>query len=89
MGKQLCTFVYYYSFMISITQKTIQDLEFDVVLNTIAELCNTDLGKTAALAITPFKEKEVLLVNLKQTSEYVSSYSNNNALPNHGFEYRT
>ena len=86
MGKQLCTFVYYYSFMISITQKTIQDLEFDVVLNTIAELCNTDLGKTAALAITPFKEKEVLLVNLKQTSEYVSSYSNNNALPNHGFE---
>ena len=86
MGKQLCTFVYYYSFMISITQKTIQDLEFDVVLNTIVELCNTDLGKTAALAITPFKEKEVLLVNLKQTSEYVSSYSNNNALPNHGFE---
>lgn len=86
MGKQLCTFVYYYSFMISITQKTIQDLEFDVVLNTIAELCNTDLGKTAALAITPFKEKEILLVNLKQTSEYVSSYSNNNALPNHGFE---
>lgn len=86
MGKQLCTFVYYYSFMISITQKTIQDLEFDVVLNTIAELCNTDLGKTAALTITPFKEKEILLVNLKQTSEYVSSYSNNNALPNHGFE---
>lgn len=72
--------------MISITQKTIQDLEFDVVLNTIAELCNTDLGKEAALAISPFKDKEVLLKNLKQTSEYVSSYSNNNALPNHGFE---
>jgi DNA mismatch repair protein MutS2 len=72
--------------MISITQKTLQDLEFITVLETIASRCNTDIGETKALAITPFKNKEELLINLKQTSEYLSSFSNNNAIPNHGFE---
>ena len=72
--------------MISITQKTLQDLEFNTVLETIASRCNTDIGETKALAITPFKNKEELLINLKQTSEYLSSFSNNNAIPNHGFE---
>ncbi|GAA4055184.1 endonuclease MutS2 [Flavobacterium chungnamense] len=72
--------------MISITNKTLQDLEFDTILNTISERCNTELGKIKALEITPFKEKNLLMNNLLQTSEYVSSYSNNNAIPNHGFD---
>ncbi len=72
--------------MISITNKTLQDLEFDTILNTISERCNTELGKMKALEITPFKEKNLLMDNLLQTSEYVSSYSNNNAIPNHGFD---
>lgn len=72
--------------MISITEKTLQDLEFNTVLGTIAGRCNTDIGEAKAMAITPFKNKEELLVNLKQTSEYLSSFSNNNAIPNHGFE---
>ncbi len=72
--------------MISITQKTLQDLEFNTVLETIASRCNTDIGESKAMAITPFKNKEELLINLKQTSEYLSSFSNNNAIPNHGFE---
>ncbi len=72
--------------MISITQKTLQDLEFNTVLETIASRCNTDVGEAKAMAITPFKNKEELLINLKQTSEYLSSFSNNNAIPNHGFE---
>ncbi|WP_445716817.1 endonuclease MutS2 [Flavobacterium sp.] len=72
--------------MISITEKTLQDLEFKTVLETIASRCNTDIGEEKALAITPFKNKEELLINLKQTSEYLSSFSNNNAIPNHGFE---
>ncbi len=72
--------------MISITNKTLQDLEFDTILNTISERCNTELGKIKALEITPFKEKNLLMDNLLQTSEYVSSYSNNNAIPNHGFD---
>lgn len=72
--------------MISITEKTLQDLEFNTVLETIAGRCNTDIGEEKAMAITPFKNKEELLINLKQTSEYLSSFSNNNAIPNHGFE---
>jgi len=72
--------------MISITQKTLQDLEFNTVLETIAGRCNTDIGEAKAMAIAPFKNKEELLINLKQTSEYLSSFSNNNAIPNHGFE---
>jgi DNA mismatch repair protein MutS2 len=72
--------------MISITQKTLQDLEFNTVLETIASRCNTDIGEAKAMAIIPFKNKVELLINLKQTSEYLSSFSNNNAIPNHGFE---
>jgi len=72
--------------MISITEKTLQDLEFKTVLETIASRCNTDIGEEKAMAISPFKNREELLINLKQTSEYLSSFSNNNAIPNHGFE---
>ena len=72
--------------MISITEKTLQDLQFPTVLETISDICNTDLGKQKALEIIPFKDKETLMEALMQTSEYVSSFQNNNALPNHGFE---
>ncbi len=75
--------------MISITQKTLQDLEFNTVLQTISDRCNTEIGKQKALEITPFQDKEVLLQALHQTSEYVSSFANNNAIPNHGFENST
>lgn len=72
--------------MISITDKTLKDLEFTTVLQTISAKCTTDIGKQKALEIVPFKEKEMLMNNLLQTSEYLSSFTNNNAIPNHGFE---
>ena len=72
--------------MISITEKTLQDLQFPTVLETISEICNTDIGKQKALEIIPFKDKETLMNALMQTSEYVSSFQNNNAIPNHGFD---
>lgn len=72
--------------MISITDKTLQDLEFNTILETISAICNTEIGKQKALQIIPFKDKELLMNALLQTSEYVSSFSNNNAIPNHGFE---
>ena len=72
--------------MISITEKTLQDLEFSTILQTISDSCNTDLGKEKSLQIVPFKDKEQLIINLAQTSEYLSSFSNNNAISNHGFE---
>lgn len=76
----------FYTKMISITDKTLQDLEFNTVLETISAQCNTEIGKQKALEIIPFKEKELLMNSLWQTSEYVSSFTNNNAIPNHGFE---
>lgn len=72
--------------MISISNKTLQDLEFTTILETISEKCNTEIGMQKALEITPFKDKETLMDNLLQTSEYVASFSNNNTIPNHGFE---
>jgi len=72
--------------MISITDKTLQDLEFSTILQTISDRCNTEIGKQKALEIIPFKDKELLMNALLQTSEYLASFTNNNALPNHGFE---
>lgn len=72
--------------MISITEKTLDDLQFPTILNTIATHCVTDIGKEKALQILPFKEKQLLMNALMQTSEYVSSFQNNNAIPNHGFD---
>ncbi|WP_417351996.1 endonuclease MutS2 [Flavobacterium alkalisoli] len=72
--------------MISITDKTLKDLEFNTVLEAVASSCTTDDGKEKAMNIAPFKSREELMLSLQQTSEYVSSFDNNNALPNHGFE---
>lgn len=75
--------------MIAITEKTLQDLEFNTVLQTISDRCNTEIGKQKALDIVPFKDKASLMNELLQTSEYLSSFTNNNAIPNHGFENLT
>ncbi len=72
--------------MISITDKTLQDLEFKTILETISDLCNTETGKQKALEIIPFKTEETLMDALLQTSEYVSSFTNNNVIPNHYFD---
>jgi DNA mismatch repair protein MutS2 len=72
--------------MITITDKTLKDLEFNTVLEAVSASCTTEPGQEKALLITPFKEKEELMESLQQTSEYVSSFDNNNALPNHGFD---
>jgi len=72
--------------MVSITEKTLQDLQFPTVLETISDGCNTDIGKEKALQIKPFRDREELMQALMQTSEYVSSFQNNNAIPNHGFD---
>ena len=37
--------------MISITEKTLQDLQFPTVLETLSAICNTDIGKQKALQI--------------------------------------
>ncbi|MFP9115422.1 endonuclease MutS2 [Flavobacterium sp. RHBU_3] len=72
--------------MKSITEKTLKDLEFGTILEEVASRCITEPGHDRALTIAPFTSREQLMDALKQTSEYLSSFDNNNALPNHGFE---
>lgn len=72
--------------MINIPEKTLQDLEFSTVLQQVSELCVTPLGHARALEITPFTTKEELQVALQLVDEYLSSFHNDNRIPNHGFD---
>ncbi|MDO6759326.1 DNA mismatch repair protein MutS [Tamlana sp. 2_MG-2023] len=72
--------------MIHIHQKTLQDLEFQTVLQQVSEHCITPLGHQKTLEISPYKKKEELLFALQLTHEYVASFYNDNRIPNHGFD---
>lgn len=72
--------------MKTIQDKTIQELELNTVLETIAGLCVTEKGKDTTTEIRPIVRKDLLMKELKRTSEYTSSFSNNNAIPSHFFE---
>lgn len=72
--------------MINIHEKTLQDLEFATVLQQVSEYCITDLGNKKALQILPYKDKETLSLSLQLTNEYLSSFYNDNRIPNHGFD---
>lgn len=72
--------------MIHIHEKTLKDIEFPTVLKQVSELCITLLGNERALQITPLKTKEALVNALKLTNEYLSSFYNDNRIPNHGFD---
>lgn len=64
----------------------LKDLEFNEVSNYISTLCNSELGKEEAKNINPFKDEDELILALKQTDEYLASFSNENRIPNHDFE---
>ncbi|MGJ5640960.1 endonuclease MutS2 [Formosa sp. S-31] len=72
--------------MINIHKKTLQDLEFQTVLNQVSEYCITALGNEKALEVAPYKRKDAVLKALQLTHEYVSSFYNENRIPNHGFD---
>ena len=72
--------------MINIHEKTLNDLEFFTVLNQISAHTLTALGKEAVLAILPFKNPEALMTELIYVNEYLSSFENDNRIPNHGFD---
>ena len=72
--------------MINIHQKTLQDLEFHTVLVQVSEHCITPLGNERALQITTLKNKKEIHKTLTLTNEYLSSFYNDNNIPNHRFE---
>jgi DNA mismatch repair protein MutS2 len=72
--------------MSNISEKTLIDLEFFTILKSVSELCISDLGKNSALEIRPFNKVQKLLPELNQVNEYLSSFINDNSIPNHYFD---
>ncbi len=69
-----------------ISQKTLDDLEFNSVLNSVQEYCVSDLGKIAVQKIRPIANKPDLLAELQQVHEYNASIVSENRIPNHHFD---
>ncbi len=72
--------------MINISKKTLQDLEFESVILQVATHNVTFLGKQEVLATAPFSERADVLEALQLTNEFVTSFDNENRVPNHGFD---
>lgn len=70
----------------NISDKTLQDLEFNTVLQQITSYCISGLGKEQVAAIKPFVNKKELFQELQLVQEYLSSFENENRIPNHGFD---
>lgn len=66
--------------------KTIQDLEFNTVLEQVTEFCLSELGKNAVRQIKPISRQSLLRFELHLVNEYVSSFVNENRIPNHYFD---
>ena len=72
--------------MNSLFKKALQDLEFDKICNQISVRCNTQKGKEVAYTIEVSSDFEIIEESLNKTSEYLSSFDNDNVIPNHGFD---
>ena len=70
----------------NISEKTLQDLEFLTVLQHVATHCISGLGKEKVLEIRPIANRKTLFKELYLVNEYLSSFQNDNRVPNHGFD---
>jgi DNA mismatch repair protein MutS2 len=71
---------------IRIDNKSLEDLELDLVLQQVSDLCITKPGKEKVLAITPFSSSEEIIPELHRLKEFKASLDGDNAIPNHGFD---
>lgn len=69
-----------------ITDKTLKDLEFPQVLETVKSFALSEFGAQEIEQLKPIEDRELLLIHLKETDEYLTSFHNNNRIPNHGFQ---
>ena len=72
--------------MKKISEKSITDLEFDIVLEQAASRCATELGKSSLLTLRPHTSFSRIQIEIERVNEYNSSFSNELNIPNHGFE---
>ena len=70
----------------SISQKTLDDLEFDIVKAQVEAYCITSLGKNQIKKLKPLSKEKDAIDALNLVSEFLSSFENENRIPNHGFE---
>ena len=72
--------------MINISQKILDDLEFDVVKLQVEAYCITSMGKSKINKLKPLSNKNDITEALILVNEFLSSFENENRIPNHGFE---
>jgi DNA mismatch repair protein MutS2 len=72
--------------MINIQSKTLESLEFPMVLQQVASACITALGEEKVLSTVPFSRIEEIKPELVRVKEFAASLSGDNGIPNHGFE---
>ncbi len=72
--------------MIRIDKKTLEDLEFPMVLEHVSQHCITTLGGEAVRAIRPFEDTTAIKPSLSRVKEFTASFGSDSPIPNHGFE---
>ena len=70
----------------NISEKTVQDLEFNTILTHVTTFCISELGKEKITSIAPIDDREELYKELNLVNEYLSSSISENRVPNHGFD---
>jgi len=72
--------------MINIPKKTLESLEFPLILQQVSSYCITELGKEKTLAIYPYSEIEKIQPELHRVKEFTASFNSDSPIPNHGFD---
>lgn len=72
--------------MIRIDRKTLDDLEFPVVLQQVSDFCSTEPGKKEVLNIVPFSDSENIKPELHRVKEFTASFESDSPIPHHGFD---
>ena len=72
--------------MVSIPDKTLEDLEYNEVLRQCAVFAITPIGKDVVMGLKPQTLETEVINNLSMTSEYRASFDNENRIPNHDFD---
>ena len=72
--------------MKKISEKSITDLEFDIVLEQAAARCATELGKSSLLKLRPHTSLSRVQIEIERVKEYNQSFTSEYNIPNHGFE---
>ena len=70
----------------AIPKKTLEDLEFESVVDNIVSNCVSSHGKKEAKSLKPLLDFDQIDFSLNLVSEYLSSLNNDNNFPNHFFE---